>query len=141
MFVDIKSRLDESQFRELLSYSVFPDESRLIHTINEYQTNDDHEIYGYEADGEVIGMLGIKMCEGSILHILHLSVHPSFRGLGYGRGLLVELIEMKKPNQLMAETDLDAVDFYRNVGFSIVSLGETYQGVERFKCMYVALED
>lgn len=141
MFVDIKSRLQESEFKELLSYSIFPDESRLIHTINAYLTNDNLEIYGYEVDEAFIGVIGVRMNEGSILKILHLSVHPDYRGLGYGRGLLVELIELKKPNLLVAETDQDAVDFYRNVGFTIVSLGEKYPGVERFECTYDIQEE
>ncbi len=141
MFVEIKSRLLESEFKELLSYSIFPDESRLIHTINAYQSNDNSEIYAYEVDDVYIGIVGVQMMEGAILEILHLSVQPNFRGLGYGRGLLVELIEMKKPNRLFAETDQDAVDFYRNVGFTVVSLGEKYPGVERFECTYDTHED
>ena len=35
-----------------------------------------------------------------------------------------------------AETDKDAVDFYRKLGFSVTSLGEKYPGVERFHCEY-----
>ncbi|MEX2416540.1 MAG: GNAT family N-acetyltransferase [Paenibacillaceae bacterium] len=136
MFVDIKSRLQESQLTELLSYSIFPDETRLIHIIKEYQSNSELEIYGFETEGELIGVLGIRMGEESTLHILHLSVHPNYRGLGYGRGQLMEMIALKKPEQLMAETDEDSVDFYRNVGFTVVSLGEKYPGVERFQCMY-----
>ena len=33
-----------------------------------------------------------------------------------------------------AETDIEAVDFYKKIGFQTVSLGEKYPGVERFKC-------
>jgi ribosomal protein S18 acetylase RimI-like enzyme len=136
MFLNIKSRLQENQYSELLSYSVFPDENTLIHTIKEYQSDNNLEIYGYETEGVVIGILGVRMTEESILHIVHLAVHPDYRGLGYGRGLLMEMIELKKPEQLMAETDEDSVDFYRSVGFTVISLGEKYPGVERFQCIY-----
>jgi ribosomal protein S18 acetylase RimI-like enzyme len=141
MFLDIKSRLQEAPLSELLSYSVFPDEDRLKHTINEYQSNSNLDIFGYVAEEEVIGVLGIEISEQLIVHIRHLSVHPNFRGLGYGRGLLMELIELKKPDQLIAETDEQAVDFYRSVGFTIVSLGEQYPGIERFQCTYYTNED
>jgi ribosomal protein S18 acetylase RimI-like enzyme len=36
-----------------------------------------------------------------------------------------------------AETDEEAVEFYRNIGFSIQSLGEKYPGVDRFKCTFL----
>ncbi|WP_268921683.1 hypothetical protein [Metabacillus sediminilitoris] len=37
---------------------------------------------------------------------------------------------------ITAETDKEAVVFYRNYGFKITSLGEKYPGVERFLCEY-----
>jgi hypothetical protein len=30
---------------------------------------------------------------------------------------------------------MNAVNFYRNIGFEITSLGEKYPGVERFQCI------
>lgn len=37
---------------------------------------------------------------------------------------------------IFAETDNDAVGFYRSYGFEVTSLGEKYPGVERFLCKY-----
>ena len=37
---------------------------------------------------------------------------------------------------IVAETDHEAVDFYRRYVFFITSLGEKYPGVERFLCQY-----
>ena len=36
--------------------------------------------------------------------------------------------------EITAETDRDAVEFYRRVGFEVESLGEQYPGTERFLC-------
>jgi len=36
---------------------------------------------------------------------------------------------------IAAETDKDAVDFYKKYGFKALSLGEKYPGVERFACV------
>ncbi|MGG0663321.1 hypothetical protein ABE042_04345 [Viridibacillus arvi] len=36
---------------------------------------------------------------------------------------------------MFAEPDKDSVNFYKNYGFKIVSLGEKYLGVERFQCI------
>jgi hypothetical protein len=40
------------------------------------------------------------------------------------------------PVRIVAETDEESVQFYRNIGFIIRSLGEKYPGVERFLCTY-----
>ena len=36
--------------------------------------------------------------------------------------------------RVTAETDKDAVGFYRSCGFEVESLGELYPGIERFRC-------
>jgi ribosomal protein S18 acetylase RimI-like enzyme len=36
---------------------------------------------------------------------------------------------------LEAETDSEALAFYRRIGFRVESLGEKYPGVERFRCV------
>lgn len=43
-----------------------------------------------------------------------------------------EWMALEQPLVVTAETDHDAVGFYRTYGFSIHSLGEKYAGVERF---------
>lgn len=47
-----------------------------------------------------------------------------------------EFIKTKKIVRIKAETDKDAVGFYKKNGFSITSLGEKYPGVERFECIF-----
>jgi hypothetical protein len=44
------------------------------------------------------------------------------------------LIRGRAFHRLEAETDSDAVGFYRSCGFTVLSLGEVYPGVERFRC-------
>jgi hypothetical protein len=38
----------------------------------------------------------------------------------------------------LAETDADAVGFYRRCGLAVTSLGERFAGIERFRCEWVA---
>jgi len=137
MLVEVKDRLDDPSIREIVGVSVYPDPDKLEKTIEAYKSDSGLELYGYEAEGECIGIIGLRMSEGGEMKIEHLAVSPDYRGLGYGRGLILEAIDKKSPTVLVAETDEDAVDFYRNIGFEIESLGELYPGVERFKCVYV----
>jgi len=48
--------------------------------------------------------------------------------------MIDELVRREAAAEVTAETDRDAVEFYRKYGFSIRSLGEKYAGVKRFVC-------
>jgi ribosomal protein S18 acetylase RimI-like enzyme len=136
LLIPLKSKLDESEIQDLLSYSVFPDPDHLERAIHLYKTNEELQLFGYESEEELVGIIGFKMVEPIALEITHIAVKPEYRGAGFGRGLILEAMESNKPAKVIAETDEEAVDFYRNIGFEIESLGEKYPGVERYKCVY-----
>jgi N-acetylglutamate synthase-like GNAT family acetyltransferase len=136
MLIPIKHRISEDSIQELLSYSIFSDPERVELEIKRYQSESALELYGHEEDNEILGVVGFIVHPNHTIELRHIAVQPEERGKGYGRGLILELLEVKQPAIIEAETDEDSVDFYRNVGFSIVSLGEKYPGVERFKCIY-----
>jgi ribosomal protein S18 acetylase RimI-like enzyme len=137
LLINLKSRLEEEGIKSLISYAVFPDPEILEKTIDQYRSNEDLELYGYEVEGTLLGIVGFVLDVEKHLVIRHISVHPEYRGMGYGRGQVLELIQLKSSHLISAETDEDSVDFYRNVGFTITSLGEKYPGIERFQCEYI----
>lgn len=63
-----------------------------------------------------------------------IAVAPDDRGRGWGRSLIAAMPTLVGIGDLTAETDAEAVGFYRALGFAVTSLGERYQGVERFAC-------
>ncbi|MBP1962157.1 GNAT family N-acetyltransferase [Paenibacillus aceris] len=136
MLIDVKSRLQETAIQELLSYSVFPDTDELEKSINLYENDSNMWLYGYESEGILVGIIGFRIDDAQEMTIQHLAVEPHSRGAGFGRGIILEMIEEMHPVKIMAETDEDAVQFYRSIGFVIRSLGEKYPGVERFLCTY-----
>lgn len=136
MLISIKHRIMEASIQELLSYAIFPDPEILERETQHYQSDSTLELYGHEEDNDIVGVIGFAVKPNNILELRHIAVEPGARGNGYGRGLILELIEVKQPAIIEAETDEDSVEFYRSVGFSIVSLGEKHPGVERFKCSY-----
>ena len=138
MLKNIKSQTDQEKVRELLGYAVFPDPESVDKTVEFYGQAPERELYGYESEGDLIGLIGFSADAEGTLTIHHLAVHPECRGAGYGRGQILELIQLQKPRVIVAETDEDAVDFYRSIGFTISSLGEKYPGTERFVCRYEA---
>jgi hypothetical protein len=52
------------------------------------------------------------------------------------RAMIAAACEQFNLKELAAETDQDAVAFYRRCGFQIDTLGEKYLGVERFRCTW-----
>lgn len=136
MLKDITMQASQPEIKELLSYSVFPDPEAVDEAAAFYQGGDSR-LFGYEEDGLLLGVIGFDVMEDELI-IRHLAVLPENRGKGYGRGLILELLleVQPKPERVIAETDEEAVNFYRSIGFEVYSLGEKYPGVERFRCMY-----
>lgn len=136
MLKDITMQASQPEIKELLSYSVFPDPEAVDEAAESYQSGDSR-LFGYEEDGLLLGVIGFDVKEYELI-IRHLAVLPENRGKGYGRGLILELLleVQPKPERVIAETDEEAVNFYRSIGFEVYSLGEKYPGVERFRCIY-----
>jgi Predicted acyltransferase len=95
---------------------------------------------GYESEGQLVGIVGYRIDEGARMSLRHIAVLPEVRGAGFGRGMILELLHQFNPVSIEAETDEEAVDFYRSIGFRIESIGEKTPGTERFLCTYEAVE-
>ncbi|MCD9021842.1 GNAT family N-acetyltransferase [Cohnella silvisoli] len=142
MLLNIKSKLEDTTIMELIELATYPDPEHVTATINEYNDNPELELKGYYLGDQVIGIIGYRMNANSILELRHIAVLPEERLHGFGRGMILDVLSLNEPKEIITETDETAINFYRNIGFTIESLGEKYPGVERFKCTYVAeIED
>lgn len=65
-----------------------------------------------------------------------IAVGSDQRGRGYGRAAVEWAVNRLSLDVLTAETDIDAVGFYRRSGWTVTDLGEKYPGVERFQCRW-----
>jgi ribosomal protein S18 acetylase RimI-like enzyme len=134
MLLDIKSRMQEESVLELMEYAVLADSGELEQVTSEYREDESLGLFGYVEEEEIIGVIGFRKT-GDELQIKHMAVQPEYRGMGYGRGLLLELMLLTKPEKVVCETYADAVDFYRNLGFEVIAIDEG-PGGERFVCTY-----
>lgn len=142
MLVQVNHRISESPIRELIEYAVFFDEEQLEHACDLYMNSPlDHQLFGLEDEGQLVGVIGCRMNSSQELEILHLAVHPEHRGNGYGRGLLLTLLSTKHPNLLFAVTDEEGADFFRNVGFVITGQAGEIAGQEQFRCVFDVEEE
>lgn len=136
MLFSVKGQIDSPEISKLLEYAVYSDDEALQRAIEKYQSADEQELYAMKHEDEIIGIIGFHIDKDQSLIITHLAISPEFRDQGYGRGIVLEVLYEKQPERIIAETDEDAVDFYRSIGFEVVSLGRLPNGIERFRCTY-----
>ncbi|TQR19466.1 GNAT family N-acetyltransferase [Psychrobacillus vulpis] len=120
--------------RELLTYATSA--SKIDQEYDLYLQLENRLLYGYKENEKFIGCIGFELTATNNCEIKHIAVSPLERGRGIGKWMIDNICEKYSLQLILAETDLDAVSFYRKLGFTILSLGEKYPGVERFRCEY-----
>lgn len=102
--------------------------------LNGIKNRNDIKIIEYTVNREIVGSLVIKTIEDTA-EIIAIATKSNKRKMGIGTAMISAYVENNKNIRILtAETDWEAVDFYKNYGFNILSLGEKYPGVERFHC-------
>ena len=77
-------------------------------------------LYGFEQDSRLIGFIGVAENNIEMLFI-----HNDFRGKGIGKKLITYAMEHLQVYKVdVNEQNTQAVDFYRHMGFSVVSRSE-----------------
>jgi len=130
---EIKSTSIQPNVRELLSFAT--SEKNVEKEYDLYMQSPVRELYGFDLKSEVAGCIGIEFLSQKHCEIKHIAVSPNNRGKGIGSKMISFILEKYSLSIMFAETDKDAVNFYKNYGFKITSLGEKYPGVERFRCI------
>ncbi|MFX3673487.1 MAG: GNAT family N-acetyltransferase [Paenisporosarcina sp.] len=128
----LHSKTINPSVRELLSYAT--SENAIDREYEKYISETNRHLYSWEVNGEAIGCMGIEFINEDHCEIKHIAVSPAARGNGVGRKMIDFICDEYSFELISAETDKDAVEFYRSYGFKITSLGEKYPGVERFLC-------
>lgn len=135
--INLKDFNDLSVVNKLLSECMWSDEERVNAEITKYLEDDSRGLYGRFLNDELVGLIGV--IHGSIgeVELKHIAIKPDYRGKGIGRRMIHEYVQAKNIVKMKAETDKDAVGFYNKLGFTVMSLGEKYPGVERFECIFL----
>lgn len=141
MLQSVTEQVRDPRVAALLELAVFPDPEQVERALSFYENNGEAELLAYIEQGEMLGIVGFEPSGDKEITVTHIAVDPGSRGLGYGRGMLLELMVRERPERVIAETDEEAVDFYRSVGFSVLGLGISPSGLERFRCMYETDEE
>ena len=134
MIIDLADRLDALDISKLISLSMGnPNEARITETLHHYRSEDAWHLFGDERERLLLGCVGFTV-DGQAGELRHIAVRPEHRGTGIGKAMLVTAVDRFDLSELTAETDQEAVGFYRKCGFRVESLGERYPGTERYRC-------
>ncbi|MDA2005415.1 GNAT family N-acetyltransferase [Bacillus cereus] len=119
-------QIEKDSILNVLQYAVGPSETSLKKAVLFYERNKG-TLYRYEEQA----CIGIEIIGAKIRHI---AVIPQYRHKGIALQMIKEVVRIHQLTYLEAETDDEAVEFYKRIGFQVRTLGEKYPGVERFHC-------
>lgn len=129
--------VDEPGIAELLTFAVGEDTDRVGEAVRRYRDDASTALLVAMSGSRVVATLGYAMAPDRVT-VLHIATAPRVRRTGIATALVNELRRRIPPEcPLVAETDAEAVGFYRSNGFSVATLGEKYPGVERFRVVQV----
>ncbi|RII35481.1 N-acetyltransferase [Clostridium chromiireducens] len=136
--IESKSLLKNKQLLSVLAESVYnPTEDRLNNRADKYISNQNTVVFSLKNNETYKGIIVLNLSNIKEIIILDIAVLNSIQKSGIGSSLINHCINIFEPNEIIAETDDDAVGFYKKFGFNIQSLGNKYGvGIKRYKCTF-----
>lgn len=103
----------------------------------EYVADGAVKIFACLGDDQWQGMAVVRFLAADKAELEGIATAPHARGKGIGTFMVAQLMERYCLRELAAETDDDAVGFYRKAGFSVKPFAEIYDGetVTRYQCV------
>lgn len=133
--IDIKFILEQDDILSVLAESVYmPSLDRLMKRAERYKADINIIAYGMRMDSTYCGVIILDINNPKHPVINDIAVAKVHQKQGIGSCLIQHINIMLQPEEIIAETDEDAVEFYRKIGFNVISLGEKYPGILRYEC-------
>ncbi|ARJ22558.1 GNAT family N-acetyltransferase [Bacillus mycoides] len=120
-------QIESDTILNVLQYAVGPSEISLKKAVLFYKSNKG-TLYKYEEKA----CIGIEVIGATKARICHIAVAPQYRHKGIALKMIKGVVTMHQLTYVEAETDNEAIEFYKRIGFQVKSLGEKYPGIERF---------
>lgn len=132
MFCNIKDKINTNEVKNILADCVFDNSpNALKKEIERYIAYSELKLYGWVEDDIILGVAGFEIHK-SRLEICHIAVLENTRHRGIGKKMISVLREKYKL-PIEAETDDDAVEFYRKCKFEITPIQK--YNVTRYICV------
>ena len=125
------------QTYEIYKHCMFmPTEEKFNNKVDIFLNDNSVKIFACFEQDKILGVMVVSFIEQKKIEIIGIAVDVSVRGKGVGSYMINQVRNGYDLISVYAETDHDAVGFYRNNGFRIVEFSETYddETVVRYKC-------
>jgi ribosomal protein S18 acetylase RimI-like enzyme len=138
MFVNLKNNYE---FDGNIIYHIFqdiiwePTNRKVDQILNKSRNDKSYKIIGSVEEKELIGIIIYKSDKTKII-IEYFGVEKVFRKKGIGSKLIDEVIRTMQVGCIEAETEDDAVGFYRKYGFDIRKGKKIFPEREHYICEY-----
>ncbi len=119
VIVDVKESLFDPEVLALLAPSIYnPTPERLKNRAEKYSAYKNIFVYACKIGGLYVGIV-IFRTENGTAEILDIAVKPECRKNGIGKKLVEFILNQFPVDTITAETDNDAVGFYKKCGFTL----------------------
>lgn len=134
---DFKERFGSPEsFRVYAECMYRPTAERFAQVANDLKNRLGVSIFAYLEADRVQGIIAVEAASRQTAVILGIAVDAACRRNGIGRRLIAETAARLDLGVLTAETDDDAVCFYRRCGFQTVAFEKTFgrEACRRYRC-------
>lgn len=122
-FANVKASLFDYEILALMKPSVYdPTPERLKCRTEKYSADKNIFVYACKKDGIYVGIVVFGTGNGTA-EILDIAVKPEYRKHGIGKSLIDFIFTQFPIYNITAETDDEAVGFYKRCGFDIIGFG------------------
>ena len=113
-----------------------PTEEKFNNKVDLFLKDNSVKIFACFEQDKIVGIMIVSFIEQKKIEIIGIAVDASVRGKGVASYMIHQVVNNYGLLSVYAETDNDAVGFYRNNDFRIVEFSETYgnETVVRYKC-------
>lgn len=141
--IDLRNRFISHEVYDIYSACMYmPTWEKFHEQAMQFMSDDLISILGFVHNNEILGVLVIRKGSQQNAVIEGIAVHKSYRQMGIGRQFIEFVFKMLQVKVLSAETDDDAILFYRHCDFKTVEVVKYYEDKEyrRYKCMLEILQ-
>ncbi len=134
MFKDIKSRITEPEAGKIIALAAFDGSPEgVAQEAEKYLSSDNLHFYGWLDGDKILGICGFEIhADKTEIHLIAVAEEYHHQGIG---SAMVTALQNTYHLPLEAETDDDAVGFYRKRGFETSAFHHPKWGVTRHTCI------
>ena len=135
--IELTNKQEFGNTYDIYKYCMFmPTKEKFQKKTVQFATDDSIKIFACFHQGKVAGIIVVSFTGQHKIEIVGIAVDVPFRNKGIGSYMINCLIDDYSVKSIFAETDKDAVEFYKKNSFEIEEFAENYDGetIIRYKC-------